>query len=172
MRLIVSGESTLAMYSSVNTVFGELQIEVGGYVPKGYSYIIEEPTGGKPRAFQWVTKPMRRGEETKLPNDKGWYTKDEVIATNLPYWIAASSRWTSEPYNFAILLSKTRCQELGAPILSNGREHPSAFRYAAAAGKGDNRHRYIPLYDRTEMYSTIIAENIRLYNYEQMGAAK
>lgn len=106
-----------------------------------------------------------------MPNEKGWYTKDEVQETGLPYWIAASKRWTHAPYEFAILLSRSRCKELGAPILSDGHEHPSAFRYAAAAGKGDNRHRYIPLYDRTDLYPTLLADGVHLYDYEIMGIA-
>jgi len=104
-----------------------------------------------------------------LPNEIGWYTKDEVQATGLPYWITASKRWTHAPYDFAILLSRSRCKELGAPILSNGYEHPIAFRYASAA---QGQHRYIPLYDRTDLYWNLVSEGIHLYDYEQMGIAK
>ncbi len=89
-----------------------------------------------------------------MPNAKGWLTKEEVLETGLPYYIPASNRWTSTPYKFAVLLTKSRCKEFGMPILPNGHEKPSAFRYAAAAGTGtdDKMHRYIPLYDRTSVF--------------------
>lgn len=105
-----------------------------------------------------------------MPNAKGWYTKEEVLATGLPYYIPKSKRWTSKPYPFAVLLSKSRCKELGIPILSSGREKPSAFRYAAAAGagSGDNQHRYIPLYDRTDVFDTGKLSMHILFDHEVM----
>ena len=104
-----------------------------------------------------------------MPNEKGWFSKQEVLDTGLPYFIPASRRWTAVPYEFAVLLTKTRCERLGVPILSSGRENPSAFRYTASAGTGrsseDKRYRYIPLYDRTDAYELLKEE---LYPYEIM----
>ena len=106
-----------------------------------------------------------------MPNEKGWYSKNEVLETGLPYYIPASKRWTHEPYPFAVLLTKSRCREFGIPILSSGNEKPSAFRYAAAAGTGtdDKTHRYYPLYDRTSVFvSGELSMNL-LYEHEIMG---
>ena len=103
-----------------------------------------------------------------MPDSKGWYTKEEVIATGLPYWIPQSKRWTDEPYSFAVLLSKSRCKALGCQILRNGNEHPSAFRLENAT-KGSDLHRFVPLYDRTDMYETLVSEKVKFYEYETMG---
>lgn len=85
-----------------------------------------------------------------MPNAQGHYTKAEVIDTGLPYYIPASKRWTSKPYNHAVLLTDVRCNQYHMPVQPN--EQPSAFFYAASVGKstGDHKHRYIPLYDRTK----------------------
>ncbi|WP_144940153.1 hypothetical protein [Paenibacillus sp. 32O-W] len=106
-----------------------------------------------------------------MPNEKGWHTKSEVLETGLPYYIPRSKRWTYTPYPFAVLLSKSRCKELGIPILSSGREKPSAFRYAAAAGtgSGDNQHRFIPLYDRTAVFISGEIDMSVLFAGELMG---
>lgn len=105
-----------------------------------------------------------------MPNNKGWYTKEEVLETGLPSYNSNSKRWTHEPYPFAVLLTKTRCNELGIPILESGRELPSAFRHIALAGRGgsseDKRYRYAPLYDRSEAYHLI---KDQLYVHEIMG---
>lgn len=104
-----------------------------------------------------------------MPNKKGWYTKEEVLETGLPSYNSNSKRWTHEPYPFAVLLTKTRCKELGVPILESGRELPSAFRHIALAGRGtndDKRYRYAPLYDRTVSYELLKEE---LYEHEIMG---
>jgi hypothetical protein len=105
-----------------------------------------------------------------MPNDKGWYTKQEVLDTGLPYYIPMSNRWTSHPYSNAVLLTKSRCNEFGIPILSNGHEKPSAFRYAASAGTGtdDKKHKYIPLYDRTEVFDAGELSRDVLYPHEIM----
>lgn len=89
-----------------------------------------------------------------MPNEKGWYTKDEVVQSGLPYYIPASDRWTKQTHEFAILLTRSRCKELGVPIIHHEQAEPAAFRYAAAAGTGtaDKKHRYIPLYDRTGLF--------------------
>lgn len=88
-------------------------------------------------------------------NEKGWLTKASAYATGLPIWIRTDStkpgHWTSEPYSFAVLLTKTRCQKLGMPILQRGREKPSAYRYAQAAA---SPYRYVPLYDRTSVFES------------------
>jgi len=59
LLLIVSAESAITKLGSIQTSFGELRIAVGEYVPKGYSYILEIPTGGRPRAFRWVSRPKQ-----------------------------------------------------------------------------------------------------------------
>ncbi|MEK8128382.1 hypothetical protein WMW72_10750 [Paenibacillus filicis] len=106
-----------------------------------------------------------------MPNNKGWYNKQEVLDTGLPYWINANRGWTQQPYPFAVLLTKSRCKEFGVPILSSGNEKPSAFRYAAAAGTGtgDNKHRYYPLYDRTDVYEVGEITKEQLFRHEVMG---
>lgn len=104
-----------------------------------------------------------------MPNNKGWYTKEEVLETGLPYYIPSSKRWTDTPYPFAVLLTRSRCDELKIPILGSGREKPSAFRHIALAGRGtndDKRYRYAPLYDRTDAYHLI---KDQLYPHEIMG---
>lgn len=108
-----------------------------------------------------------------MPNEKGWYNKEEVLATGLPYYIPRSGRWTHEPYDFAVLLTKSRCKGFGIPILCKmGYEAPSAFRYAAAAGTGtdDKLHRYIPLYDRTDVFEHGEISMSKLYDHEIMGS--
>lgn len=110
-----------------------------------------------------------------MPNEKGWYTKEEVLQTGLPYYIPRSKRWTHEPYPFAVLLTKSRCKEFGCPVMGNGvikeerGEYPSAFRYASAAGTGtdDKAHRYIPLYDRTDVFESELDIKL-LYDHEIM----
>ncbi len=96
-----------------------------------------------------------------MPNKEGRYNKSEVLASGLPYYIPASKRWTSTPYDNAVLLTRTRCKLLKMPVMNNGvirpdgsGEHPVAFHYAASAGKGteDLTHRYLPLYDRTAVF--------------------
>lgn len=98
-----------------------------------------------------------------MPNDKGWYTKEEVIETGLPYYIPTTQRWTDERYGFSVLLTKSRCKEFGVPILQNGQEKPSAFRYAAA------KHQYFPLYDRTDVFVAGELKLDILYPHEIMG---
>jgi hypothetical protein len=57
LQMYVSQESKLAEYATVQTAFGELRIKPGEYVPKGYSYIFEDP-GMPGRGFGWVSKPV------------------------------------------------------------------------------------------------------------------
>lgn len=103
-----------------------------------------------------------------MPNEQGRYNRQEVIDSGLPYFIPRSGQWNGNTYPFAVLLSKTRCKELGVPILDNSHEAPSAFLYSANAGAGtkDNTHRYHALYDRTEAYDEI---KDKLYPREIMG---
>ncbi|MFN0222128.1 hypothetical protein [Paenibacillus sp. KR2-11] len=107
-----------------------------------------------------------------MPNSKGWHTKQEVLETGLPYH--TGQRWTAEPYTFAVLLTKSRCKEFGAPILRNGQEKPAAFRYAASAGTGtgDTAHRYYPLYDRTDVFNAGELDLKKLFKHELMGSSK
>ncbi|MCU6798014.1 hypothetical protein OB236_38405 [Paenibacillus sp. WQ 127069] len=109
-----------------------------------------------------------------MPNQIGWYTKEEVLQTPLPYYIPSSDRWTSTPYPYAVLLTKSRCAELGMPILRNGAERPSAFKYSAKAGIGtdDKKHRYIPLYDRTSVFTSSELLPDILYKGEIMEGEK
>lgn len=105
-----------------------------------------------------------------MPNEKGWYTKEEVLATGLPYYIPRSDKWTHEPYPYAVLLTRSRCKHFGIPALRTG-EKPSAFRFSAAAGTGtgDTQHRYIPLYDRTDVFEAGEIGLDNLYKGETMG---
>lgn len=100
-----------------------------------------------------------------MPNEKGWFNKQEVSETGLPYYIPASEKWTDTPYEFAVLLTKSRCKSLGVPIMRNG-EKPVAFRLLSGAS---GKHRYAPLYDRTDAYEEIKNE---LYKHELMGEVK
>lgn len=101
-----------------------------------------------------------------MPNEQGRFNRQEVLESGLPYFIPRTGRWNGGTYPFAVLLSKTRCRELGVPIMENG-EQPSAFLYAANAGSGtsDNQHRYYPLFDRTDAYKEI---KDKLYTREIM----
>ncbi|BFH18283.1 hypothetical protein J6TS7_21070 [Paenibacillus dendritiformis] len=106
-----------------------------------------------------------------MPNSKGWYSKEEVLETGLPYYIKRSKRWTHEPYSFAVLLSKSRCNEFGVPTLESGREAPVAFKYLAngGSGTGDNKHRFCPLYDRTSVFTSGEISMEKLFPGEIMG---
>lgn len=111
-----------------------------------------------------------------MPNEKGWYTKDEALSTGLPIWIKAGSykqgKWTTEPYEKAILLTLTRCKKLGMPVLRNGYEAPSAFKYNNAE---NSSYRYIPLYDRTDVFEngelpySILNDGEVMGNWEGVG---
>lgn len=58
LQLYVSRESKMAEHSTIQTAFGELRIKPGEYVPKGYSYIMEDPgMPGRRQGFGWVSKP-------------------------------------------------------------------------------------------------------------------
>lgn len=103
-----------------------------------------------------------------MPNEQGRYNKEEVLASGLPYYIPRSKRWEGKCYSFAVLLTKSRCQQLGVPELLNGHEMPSAYLYVAIAGRGTNdlNHRYVGLYDRSDAWE--ILKN-RLLPKEIMG---
>ncbi|SDF35759.1 hypothetical protein SAMN04488542_109120 [Fontibacillus panacisegetis] len=101
-----------------------------------------------------------------MSNRQGRYNKLEVERSGLPVYIPRSSRLTSKPYRFAVLMSKSRCQRFDLPV--NRGESPAAFLYAANAGTGTNdlTHRYYPLFDRTEAMAD--DESARLYPHEIM----
>ncbi|MNO15502.1 hypothetical protein D3C76_51680 [compost metagenome] len=101
-----------------------------------------------------------------MPNKDGRYNKLEVERSGLPVYIPRSSRWTSKPYRFAVLLSKSRCQRFGHQVKRG--DSPAAFLYAANAGAGtkDQTHRYYPLFDRTKAMAD--NESARLYPHEIM----
>lgn len=103
----------------------------------------------------------------QMPNTQGRFNRQEVLESGLPYFIPRTGQWNGKTYPFAVLLSKTRCKELGVPIMEKG-EQPSAFLYAANAGSGsnDNQHRYYALYDRTDAYPEI---KDKLHPREIMG---
>ncbi|AYB48169.1 MULTISPECIES: hypothetical protein [Paenibacillus] len=54
-------------------------------------------------------------EDEDNANKKGWYAKEEVLETRFPYYNSISKRWTDTPYPFAVLLTKSRCNDLGDP---------------------------------------------------------
>lgn len=87
-----------------------------------------------------------------MTNEKGWLTKEEAYATGLPIFIKSDSQktgyWTSKPYDHAVLMTRTRCKQLKMPALRNG-EAAVAYRYAQGAMSS---HRYVPLYDRTDVF--------------------
>jgi hypothetical protein len=89
-----------------------------------------------------------------VPNKEGRYNREEAYGSGLPIYIPNSKRWTHTPYEFAVLISRSRCNHFGVPALSDGKEKPSALLYAANAGMGTNdlKHRYVPLYDRTSVF--------------------
>ncbi|MNC45171.1 hypothetical protein D3C75_941190 [compost metagenome] len=92
-----------------------------------------------------------------MPDKRGWMQKKEAEESGLPiYYPAGKGRWTKKPYTIAVLLTRTRCQQLGVPAMSPDSESPSALLYKALSGsKVDDRYRYVPLYDRTEAYPLI-----------------
>jgi hypothetical protein len=87
--------------------------------------------------------------------DDGYYNKQEVEATGLPFW--AGSRWI-HPDKFkdmCVILTKSRAKHFRVPIEKG--EQPAAFRYCVA---GPGPHKYTALYDRTlEMIKLGISDN-------------
>lgn len=103
-----------------------------------------------------------------MPNDKNWHTKEEVLETGLPYYQhihPSPGKWSHKPYDFAVLLTKSRCERLGYPILRNGKEAISAFRYL---GSPSNKYRFVPLYDRTSPFEAGELTREQLYPHEIM----
>lgn len=107
-----------------------------------------------------------------MPNEKGWLTKDEAYTTGLPIFVKTDSQkpghWTHTPYNHAVLLTKSRCAQLKMPTLDSGREAAVAYRYAQGAA---NRYRYVPLYDRTSVFTSGELPYSILLDGEIMGDA-
>ncbi|ETT61242.1 hypothetical protein BSK66_31615 [Paenibacillus odorifer] len=56
MHLHVCPRSELAQHQVIQTAFGYLRIHLNDFVPKGYSYVLEDP-GGDKRGFAWVSIP-------------------------------------------------------------------------------------------------------------------
>lgn len=85
-----------------------------------------------------------------MPNQYGWLTKDEVIASGKPALVAIqrSGDWEGKwkPYKPAgeILLNRTRCAALGAPVQPG--EEPVGYVYSNAPM---HSYRYVPHYART-----------------------
>lgn len=56
-KLYVCPFSRIAEFATVRTNYGDMPIKKSNYVPKGYSYILEDSNGTKrPRGFAWVTR--------------------------------------------------------------------------------------------------------------------
>lgn len=89
----------------------------------------------------------------QMPNERGWFNKEEAYATGLPIFIKTSDtvpgHWTHEPYPHAVLLTRTRCKQLGMPIIL--REAPCAFKYLK---RNASNYCYVPLYDRTSVFES------------------
>ncbi|WP_379136030.1 hypothetical protein [Paenibacillus sp. sgz500958] len=66
MKLYVCPRSELAQHHIIETAFGELRIHSKDSVPKGYSYLMEDP-GGEKRGFAWVSVPKGaiKGEDIR-----------------------------------------------------------------------------------------------------------
>lgn len=107
-----------------------------------------------------------------MPNEKGWCTKEEALAAGLPLWIKVDSfkpgRWTAEPYKHAVLLTRTRCKQLGMPALRTN-EAPCAFKYNNAE---NSSYRYVPLFDRTDVFENGELPYSVLKDGEVMGKAE
>ncbi|MEK5278737.1 MULTISPECIES: hypothetical protein [Paenibacillus] len=56
MQLHVSPRSELTQRQIIKTAFGVLRVHPGDFIPKGYSYLLEDP-GGDKRGFAWVSIP-------------------------------------------------------------------------------------------------------------------
>jgi len=105
-----------------------------------------------------------------MPNEYGWMTREEAEATGLPLWIqpslSAPGRWTHEPYEHAVLLTRTRCEKLRMPALRDGMEAPCAYRYANG---GAHSYRYVPVFDRTSVFHKGELPYSILKSGEEMG---
>lgn len=64
LKLMVSPAAPIACVNNIRTRFGALRVVPGEYIPKGCSYILEEPTGRRGRAFSWVS----RNESNQIKN--------------------------------------------------------------------------------------------------------
>ncbi|MFD2328763.1 hypothetical protein ACFSR7_05820 [Cohnella sp. GCM10020058] len=88
-----------------------------------------------------------------MPNEKGWFTKEEAHESGLPLWMKVDSKkpgkWTKKPYANAVLLTRTRCNQLKMPALQNGKEASSALKYNNAES---SKYRYVPLFDRSSVF--------------------
>ncbi len=59
IKLMVSPLSKLAEYRYIDTDYGRLWIKTGEHLPRGSSYLIEDP-GMKGRGFAWVSRRAAR----------------------------------------------------------------------------------------------------------------
>ncbi|CAH1190346.1 hypothetical protein PAECIP111893_00286 [Paenibacillus plantiphilus] len=55
-KLFVCAGSRIAQRESIYTNYGPLRIEASFHIPKGLSYVIEDPTGKRGRRFAWVSR--------------------------------------------------------------------------------------------------------------------
>lgn len=106
-----------------------------------------------------------------MPNGKGWLTKEEVKETGLPcyhkkIWDGKEAGWSHEPYPYAALLTRTRCKQLGMPALRTGSEAPSAYLYINATS---DKYRFVPLFDRTDVFESGELSWDVLQPHEKMG---
>lgn len=100
-----------------------------------------------------------------MPNEKGWWTKEEMLETELPCYNPITEKWSHIPYDLAVLLTRSRCKQLKMPALRNGYEKPSAFFYN---NKPNDKYRYVPLYDRTDVLIAGEIARSELYDREIM----
>lgn len=77
------------------------------------------------------------------PEQAGYYTKEQVIKSGLPYW--TGFRWINGDRfrQEMFLLTKSRCRTVGVPYKPG--ELPAAFRYCVA---GPGPAKYAALYER------------------------
>lgn len=61
IALYVSLESALATIPGLKTSFGWLRIKVVVYIPKGTSYLMEDPGIG--RSFAWISRKNAESQE-------------------------------------------------------------------------------------------------------------
>lgn len=85
-----------------------------------------------------------------MPNQHGWLNRDEVLASGKPALIARErsegweGKWTPYKPEGEILLNRTRCAALGAPVESG--EQPVGYVYSNAP---THSYRYVPVYARS-----------------------
>lgn len=62
IQMIVCPEAPISKINAIETRFGILRVKSDGFVPKGMSYLIEDP-GRRGRGFAWVSRNQKTGDE-------------------------------------------------------------------------------------------------------------